>query len=86
MNNIDTAVFDLDGTLIHSAPDLHAAVNVTLAGLGREPLDLQRVISFIGNGVEKLVERSLAATGEATTQLLNSSLTIFRESYNETSA
>jgi len=50
MNNIDTAVFDLDGTLIHAAPDLHAAVNVALAGLGREPLDLQRVISFIGQG------------------------------------
>ena len=58
-----TIVFDLDGTLIDSAPDLHDATNVMLAALGRGPLDLATVISFIGNGVEKLVERALEATG-----------------------
>ncbi|MEM6624058.1 MAG: phosphoglycolate phosphatase [Pseudomonadota bacterium] len=55
--------FDLDGTLIHSAPDLHAAANVMLAELGRESLTLDKVTSFVGNGVPKLVERCLAATG-----------------------
>lgn len=50
-------VFDLDGTLIDSAPDIHAAVNRTLAEVGAAPLDLARVTSFIGNGVPVLIER-----------------------------
>ncbi len=44
-------VFDLDGTLIDSAPDIHAAVNAMLVGEGLEPLDLPTVISFVGNGL-----------------------------------
>ncbi|MFV2035314.1 MAG: phosphoglycolate phosphatase [Halocynthiibacter sp.] len=54
-------VFDLDGTLVDSAPDLCAAANRMLAGLGAPALSLDQVISFIGNGVPKLVERCLAA-------------------------
>ncbi len=83
MKEFRSIIFDLDGTLVHSAPDLHAAVNVALAGLGREPLDLHRVISFIGNGVETLVERSLASTGEVNTDLLGISLSRFRRSYEQ---
>ena len=60
---IDAVVFDLDGTLVDSAPDLHAAANAMLRELGREQLALEVVISFVGNGVRKLVERSLKATG-----------------------
>ena len=56
-------VFDLDGTLVDSAPDLHAAANRMLAELGRPPLSLAQVTGFIGNGVPKLVERCLQATG-----------------------
>ena len=58
-------LFDLDGTLIDSAPDLAAAVNELLALRGRGPLTLAQVTSMIGNGVEKLVERAIAASGEA---------------------
>lgn len=57
-------LFDLDGTLIDSAPDLRASVNILLAGLGRPQLTLPRVRSMIGAGIPKLVERALAATGE----------------------
>ena len=56
-------VFDLDGTLVDSAPDLHAAANRMLDELGRPPLSLAQVTAFIGNGVPKLVERCLEATG-----------------------
>ena len=56
-------IFDLDGTLVHSAPDLHAAANVMLRALGRNDVSLDQVMSFIGNGVPKLVERCLDATG-----------------------
>jgi phosphoglycolate phosphatase len=55
-------LFDLDGTLIDSAPDIRAAVNELLATHGIAPVTLDQVRSFIGNGVKKLVERSFAAT------------------------
>jgi phosphoglycolate phosphatase len=60
-------ILDLDGTLIDSAPDLHAAANRVLAAAGRAPLDLPMVTRFIGDGVRKLVERAFAATGPALT-------------------
>ncbi|MGL4280489.1 MAG: HAD hydrolase-like protein, partial [Albidovulum sp.] len=50
-------VFDLDGTLIDSAPDIHAAVARMLEAEGMEPLPLAEVRGFIGNGVAVLVER-----------------------------
>lgn len=55
--------FDLDGTLVDSAADLMHASNALLAELGRPPVDLPAVRSFIGDGAAKLVERILAATG-----------------------
>lgn len=63
MNRPEAVIFDLDGTLIHSAPDMQVSLNRALAEVGRGPLDLGTVTSFIGNGVERLVARSLAATG-----------------------
>ena len=56
-------VFDLDGTLIHSAPDLQAAANKMLAEYDLAPLDVSTIESFIGNGVPKLVERCLRVYG-----------------------
>ena len=76
-------VFDLDGTLVHSAPDLHAATNVALKALGREALDLPTVISFVGNGVEKLVRRSLNATGGVSDALFKDALALFMDSYEQ---
>lgn len=56
-------IFDLDGTLIDSAPDIRAAVNRMLADEGQAPLDLPTIIGFIGNGLPRLVERAMAARG-----------------------
>jgi len=50
-------VFDLDGTLIDSAPELLRAANAFLDGEGKAPLSLAELTGFIGNGVPKLVER-----------------------------
>ena len=58
---MNALIFDLDGTLIDSAPDIQAAVNKMLAEEGIGALDLATVISFIGNGMPKLVERVLRA-------------------------
>jgi phosphoglycolate phosphatase len=54
-------LFDLDGTLIDSAPDLQIAANAMLAELGLAPLELQEVRRMVGDGAAKLVSRVLAA-------------------------
>ncbi|ODT60041.1 MAG: phosphoglycolate phosphatase [Paracoccus sp. SCN 68-21] len=54
-------VFDLDGTLIDSAPDIHACVTAVLRQHHITPLPLPRVRSFIGGGVELLWSRIIAA-------------------------
>jgi phosphoglycolate phosphatase len=56
-------VFDLDGTLVDSAPDLLVAVNRLLAEERRRRLALAEVTRMIGDGAQKLVERAFAATG-----------------------
>jgi phosphoglycolate phosphatase len=58
-------VFDLDGTLIDSGPDLARLLNKVLIECGRSEIDPIRVQGFIGDGVAKLVERGFAATGDA---------------------
>lgn len=56
-------LFDLDGTLIDSVPDLASSVNTLLGEGGHPALTLGQVRSMIGNGVKKLVERAHAASG-----------------------
>lgn len=56
-------VFDLDGTLIDSAPDIRAAINRTLTDEGHAALDLPTVVSFIGHGLPNLVARAMGARG-----------------------
>jgi phosphoglycolate phosphatase len=56
-------VFDLDGTLIDSAPDLHAACAKMLADECYADPGLEKVITWIGNGVPKLVERAMRDAG-----------------------
>lgn len=56
-------IFDLDGTLVDSAIDIGASLNWLLAGLGRRTVDRSEVVMMVGDGVAKLVERGLEATG-----------------------
>jgi phosphoglycolate phosphatase len=59
---IQTALlFDLDGTLVDSVPDLAAAANQMLGEFRRPPLSEADVTSMVGDGVAMLVERALAA-------------------------
>jgi len=50
-------VFDLDGTLIDSRQDIAAAANVARQALGLSVLPLSTVVSYVGDGAEKLIER-----------------------------
>lgn len=56
-------IYDLDGTLIDSRGDLTAALNYMRGTYGLEPLTIETVTSFIGNGARKLVERATAGHG-----------------------
>jgi len=58
-----TALFDLDGTLVDSAPDLHAATDRMMARLGLAGFTLREVTAMVGDGARALVERALAARG-----------------------
>jgi phosphoglycolate phosphatase len=59
----DAVVFDLDGTLVDTAPDLHAHLNALLAELGRPGLALAEIRPMIGDGARALLQRGLAASG-----------------------
>lgn len=58
-------VFDLDGTLVDSAPDLTEALNHVLTELGRPAVDIDDVRHMVGQGARKLIELGLASTGGA---------------------
>jgi phosphoglycolate phosphatase len=58
-------IFDLDGTLVDTAPDLMASTNHVLAQLKRRPISMAEVRSFVGHGAKALIARGAAATGDA---------------------
>ena len=60
-------VFDLDGTLVDSAPDMHSAANRLLNAQSRPPITLDLARHFIGDGVARFVEQLGEATGPAWT-------------------
>jgi phosphoglycolate phosphatase len=60
---IMAVAFDLDGTLVDSAPDIGHALNSALRGSGLPACALQRVREWIGDGPDVLIERALAAIG-----------------------
>ncbi len=63
MNRPKAVVFDLDGTLIDSLPDLHVAVNRLLAEEGQPALAREAVGRMVGEGAGRLVQRAFAAVG-----------------------
>ena len=58
-------LFDLDGTLVDSAPDIHAALNETLASYGEPPFTLEAVTRMVGRGVPVLIERAYEGLGKS---------------------
>ncbi len=79
-----TLVFDLDGTIVHSAPDLANAVNHVLVPLGKEPLSVAEAQGMIGNGMPKLLERGFAARNmEVSDDEFEKHFAVFRDFYTE---
>lgn len=59
-----TIAFDLDGTLVDSAPDLVGALNAVLVDQGLPALPLDLVRGMVGRGAKRLIERGFEAAGE----------------------
>ena len=57
--NKKCVIFDLDGTLLNTLDDLKNSVNFALTECGFEKRSREEVCSFVGNGIEKLVRRSV---------------------------
>jgi len=79
---VRSVVFDLDGTLIDSAPDIHAAVNRVLVERDLPEIDLPTLKSFVGNGAMVLMERCIRhRDGNASPAELQQALQRFLEVY-----
>jgi phosphoglycolate phosphatase len=59
-----TIAFDLDGTLVDTAPDLVGTLNVILGEEGLRPLAMEHARDLIGHGARRLIERGFQAAGE----------------------
>jgi phosphoglycolate phosphatase len=59
MFKVKAIMFDLDGTLVHTAPEIAAAANLMLADMGREMLPASQVERYIGEGAVVLIKRCL---------------------------
>ncbi|RIJ22105.1 HAD family hydrolase [Henriciella barbarensis] len=66
-----TIVFDLDGTLVDTAPDLHIALNHCLSEAGFESVPFESIRHMIGQGAKAMIEKGLAFQGvsQATTEV-----------------
>ena len=58
-----TIVFDLDGTLVDTAPDLISTLNLVFAGEGLPPVAYDDARRMIGGGARHMIERALIAEG-----------------------
>lgn len=74
-------VFDLDGTLADTAPDLTAALNHSLIQLGRATIPEDSVRHMVGHGARALLQKGLSATGEMTEELVEAGFPIFLDYY-----
>lgn len=61
LNRFSAVIFDLDGTLVDSVPDLALAINNALSQLSLGSVSQEQVRMWVGNGSRKLVERTLDA-------------------------
>ena len=88
--NKQLLIFDFDGTLIDSVPDLADATNAMLTTLGKDTYPIETIRNWIGNGSRLLVERALVgkvevADGELTVGEADHAEQIFFEAYRNLS-
>ena len=83
--NKKVILFDLDGTLVDSAPDLALALNHMLTTLKRKPFHTETIRSWVGNGAQTLVKRGLCGSSivdeDIDPELFEQALEIFLQFY-----
>ncbi len=81
---IRAVVFDLDGTLVDSAPGLQSVVNAVLEAQGCPPIGLADVQSMIGDGITALINKAFAQHGRTLSEKdLDAAASQFRDIYSE---
>ena len=80
---VSAIVIDLDGTLLHTAPELAESANRMLRDMGRAPVSQELLMSYIGNGISWLVKRALTGDmhAEPDAALYDEALPIFEKHY-----
>lgn len=64
LTNKKVIIFDLDGTLIDSSPDLALAINHMLSSIKKETFSLDEIHHWVGNGAQTLVKRALSGSAQ----------------------
>ena len=82
---VKAILLDLDGTLLHTAPELAESANRMLRELARPPVSQELLMSYIGNGVSWLVKRALTGDmhAEPDEALYNKAMPLFEKNYLE---
>lgn len=82
---IEAVALDLDGTLLHTAPDLALAANLMLADLDRPLVAETVVMTYVGNGAARLIKRLLTGEmdGEPEAELFEQAQALFYRHYAE---
>jgi phosphoglycolate phosphatase len=80
---VSAIVIDLDGTLLHTAPELAESANLMLRDMGRAPVSQDLLKSYIGNGIHWLVKRALTGDmyAEPDAALFDQALPIYEKHY-----
>jgi|SRR5271157_2330658 len=78
MKHIELMIFDLDGTLVNSGGDIVASVNYTLKSLDIPTKSQEEILTFVGDGVNKMIERALGTDFQ---HLFERAINIFSDYY-----
>jgi len=80
MKKVDLMIFDFDGTIADTGADLVSSINHTLTAMRLDPRSSEEILSFVGDGVKKLIEKSL---GENYKERLEEAMSIFSGHYEK---
>jgi phosphoglycolate phosphatase len=79
--SIELLCFDLDGTLVDSAPDISRALGCALEAVGLPAPTEEQTRGWIGDGIEKLLSRALTDAGASEQHVLRTALAAFHDRY-----
>ena len=82
MSQFRLIIYDLDGTLVDTVPDIAVALDRALRREGFKPADAGAVRGWVGNGARKLVERAIAAQAETDESQVDALLAAFLDEYS----